>query len=106
MCTVSMVGDHYTQKWQNQIPIQSGQVGIGGTGIQQMFQVPVLRDELEALRKEVLEMKELLIRAKKYDRDTNQPDCEQQEKIAMLKKMAEAVGVSLDEVFGAPKIKV
>ena len=92
MCTVSMIGDHYAQKWNqpNQQPF-SPDVQIP---------VPVSRDEFNRLRDDVSEMKSLLLRAKEYDKKNNQPDCEQASKIAILRKVAEAVGVDLDDVFG------
>ena len=34
-----------------------------------------------------------------YDNRTNQPHCQQEDKIAFLKKVAESVGVSLEDVF-------
>lgn len=44
-------------------------------------------------------MKELLKRAKKYDEDNGEPNCEMADKVAVLKRVAELVGVSLDEIF-------
>lgn len=38
---------------------------------------------------------DLLRRAKKYDRDNNQPDCELDEKRAALKKIADEMGVEI-----------
>jgi len=88
MCTVSMIGDHFNDKW-TQPPYQ------------QIFtNIPdVSRAEFEALKKEVEEMKALLKRAKEYDEKNNEPNCEIEEKMAMLKKFADAVGISLDDVF-------
>ena len=103
MCVVSMIGDHYTQRFAQQYPQPSG---MGGTGTSNIFQIPaptITREEFLELRKDVLEMKELLLRAKKYDEENSQPHCEQEEKIALLRRMAEQVKVSLDEVFGPPK---
>ena len=45
-------------------------------------------------------MKALLIRAKKYDEDNNEPHCEMEDKVELLKKVAKYVGVDLKEVFG------
>ena len=59
------------------------------------------KEEFAALKKEVELIKDLLKRAKKYDEDNGEPDCEMDEKIALLKAVAEVVGVDLDEVFGA-----
>lgn len=88
MCTVSMIGDHFDDKWR------------------QPYYTPIIQDpqyatkeEIEALRQEVLEMKKLLKAAVKYDTENNEPNCQMEEKIAMLKKVAEIVGVDIEEVF-------
>jgi hypothetical protein len=88
MCTVSMIGDHFNDKWK-QPPYQ------------QIFtNIPdVSRAEFEALKKEVEEMKVLLKRAKEYDEKNNEPNCEIEEKMAMLRKFADAVGIDLDDVI-------
>ena len=88
MCVVSNVGDFYTQKWQPMVGTLSSSI-----------EFPVSRFEFEQLRKDVLEMKNLLIKAKEIDRKTNQPDCEKEDKIKLLKEISKLVGVSLDEVF-------
>ena len=56
--------------------------------------------EFEALKSEVQELKNLLLAGKSYDEKTNQPNCEMEDKIAFLKKVAEFVGVDLEDVFG------
>lgn len=104
MCVVSFIGDHYSDKWKK-YPYVSPPPTIPDTTIvpnssQIIFTVGVSREEFEALKKEVQEMKELLIKAKEYDRANNEPDCEMDEKVALLKKIAELVGVDLTEVFG------
>jgi hypothetical protein len=91
MCMVSNIGDVYGKKW---------------TPLPEIIQQPVFypvsevsRAEFDALRKEVVELKKLLEAAKRFDEATGQPDCEMGEKIAILRKVAEAVGVNLDDVF-------
>ena len=93
MCVVSMIGDHYREKWEPQFPQNPGQI------YQTLPYNPPSRYEFGELKKEVLEMKELLKRAKKYDEETGQKDCEMEDKVALLKKVAEMVGVSLDDIF-------
>lgn len=51
------------------------------------------------MKAEVAELKELLLAAKKYDEATGQKDCEMEEKIELLRKIGDALGISLDEVF-------
>jgi hypothetical protein len=55
----------------------------------------VPREEFDALKREVEELKKLLIAAKQYDDATGQPDCEQADKMALIRKLAELVGVDL-----------
>lgn len=112
MCVVSMVGDHYRDKWvarpyfptiiqPNIIPNLPNLPKTGkakGSGV--LPPVPISREEFDQLRKEVLELKELLIRAKKYDEDNNEPHCEIEEKMEILRKMAAIVGINLDDVIG------
>lgn len=96
MCAVSNVGDYYSQKWQHhQYPTGSGMGQQGGT----MPLYAVSREEFETLKKEVLEMKDLLIKAKEIDTKTRQKDCEMEQKLKVLRAVADAVGISLDDVL-------
>ena len=88
MCVVSMVGDHYNEKWNK--PDYSQIFNNLGN---------ITRQEFDALKKEVEEMKELLKRAKIYDEVNNEPNCEMENKVATLRKIAELFGVDLDEIF-------
>ena len=102
MCMVSMVSEPFATKWEpytvfpntTQIPGYPYKYGTIS-----FDHVP--RAEFDALRNEVRELKDLLIAAKRFDERTGQPDCEDDSKVAILRKVAEAVGVDLDEVFGA-----
>jgi len=96
-----MIGDHFKDKWKDNPLINPNQYQTPNpitTTNTWSFDL-VTKSEFEALRKEVLEMKELLKRAVEYDKKNNQPHCEMDEKVALLKKVAELVGVSLDDVF-------
>lgn len=86
MCVVSMIGDHYSRKWED---------GYWRT----ITQLPASAAEVDQLRREVQEMKELLKQAVEYDKRTGQPHCENENKIAILKEIAAAMGIDLDEVF-------
>lgn len=93
MCVVSMVGDHFNDRWQPKIPNK-----IYTTDNLMPFLAPT-REEFDVLKKEVENMKKLLERAIKYDKDNNEPACEIEEKVVLLKKVAELVGVSLEDIF-------
>lgn len=86
MCVVSMVGDHFSDKFK---PIQPAFNYVQG----------ISQAEFDQLKKEVLEMKELLKKAIKYDKDNNEPDCQKEDKIKLLKEIAKAVGVDLEDIF-------
>ena len=88
MCTVSMVGDHYND-WFKQPQYQ-----------QTITNFPeISRLEFDKLKNDVEQMRQLLIRAKLYDEKNNEPNCEIEEKMATLRKIAELVGINLDEVI-------
>lgn len=91
MCVVSMVGDHFNQQWAP----YTQQVGLAGGSLIEFLP----KHEFEALRREVMQMKELLIKAKLYDEQNNEPKCEKEEKIETLKKMAKLFDISLEEIF-------
>ncbi len=107
MCTVSMIGDHYNQTLPHQYPWTQGAgqtPGGMGSGSTITFTSSPTHAEFEALKKEVENMKALLIKAKIYDEVNNQKDCEMEEKVKLLKDIAKLVGVDLTEVFGNEKV--
>jgi pyrroloquinoline quinone (PQQ) biosynthesis protein C len=95
MCMVSNVGDQYHEYFKpkpwypNPIPYFKNNP-------------EVTQAEFEALKKEVIEMRELLKRAKAFDERTGQLDCEMDSKIEILRRVAEAVGISLDDILKKP----
>ncbi len=105
MCTVSMVGDDIRDRWSRRYPWieRSPQhpewpnVPLAPNSAPQ----EVSKQEFDALKREVEDLKALLARAKKYDEDNGEPDCEMDEKVALIKKVADLVGVDLSEIFGA-----
>jgi len=107
MCVVSMVGDHYSEKWRWVEPHIQPTITNIPPGNNPFVSKPdtfrwptgVSNEEFQELKKEVLEMKELLKKAIRYDEIHNQPECEVEEKIELLKKVAELVGVDLKDIF-------
>ncbi len=90
-----MIGDYWNDKWKDQFPLTPQ----NPTNVNYTFGQGITREEFNALKREVETMKELMKRAKVYDEENNEPYCEMDEKVALLKKMAEFVGVNLDEIF-------
>lgn len=113
MCVVSMVGDGFRDKWEKKLPgdwlptpgVYPPMPPIPSqpyTPQVNPFNVPttITRKEFDALKSDIELIKILLIKAKIYDEQNGEPDCEMDEKIAFLKSVAKRVGVDLDEVFG------
>ena len=117
MCTVSNIGDGYRDnfapRWPNVpvwpaqptgVPYPSQPSGVPvpvfpvGTPVP-VFTPAVSKEEFEALKKEVEELKQLLKAAKKFDEETGQPDCHMDDKVDFIKKLAEYVGVDLEDIF-------
>ena len=88
MCVISMIMDHYGDKWSQppytypfnplyqQFPYQGGYV------------IPNQR-ELDEFHK-------LLERAREYDKKYNEPDCETAAKRKKIQDLADAMGVKVD----------
>ncbi|HET9285670.1 MAG TPA: hypothetical protein VFR24_27270 [Candidatus Angelobacter sp.] len=93
MCVVSFVGDYY----KDQFPHKSywDRILVPTTPFPNTIPASITREEFDDLKKTVLEMKDLLIKAKEIDEKTGQPDCEMEEKVELLRKVAKLVGVEL-----------
>lgn len=93
MCTFSAIGDNWRQtfpeRWPEVYPATTQTINISS----------VSRQEFEALKAEVEQLRLLLKQAKAFDEATGQPDCEIDEKVELIKRVAEAVGVDLDDLF-------
>ena len=93
MCVVSNIGDNYRDSFPDRWP------SIPVYPNTWPSKSEVTKAEFEALKKEVEELKKLLLAAKEYDKKTGQPDCQMDEKVEFIKKLAEYVGVDINEVF-------
>lgn len=102
MCTVSNVGDSWGQTFPDRYPWWP--IIPPGTSPQApnspIQTIGVDPEEFRKLKKEVEELKKLLLAAKEFDAATGQPDCEMDEKVDLIRRVAEAVGVDVEEVFG------
>lgn len=89
MCVVSMVIDQYSQWWwQRQ---QQPQI-VPGAYPTVIPSKPQLTDE------EVKQFREMVARAKQYDIDNDEPNCEMDEKKQRIRKYAKELGVELGEI--------
>ncbi len=101
MCTVSMVGDDIRDRWSRRYPwIEESPLRPEWPFSPAPSPPEVYKQEFEALKREVEDLKALLKRAKKYDEDNGEPDCEVDEKVEIIKRVADIVGVDLSEIFG------
>lgn len=99
MCVVSFIGDHYRDKWKEWQPYIPNPNPPLDPWKQIDFSEKVSKAEFDKLKKEVEEMRQLLIKAKIYDEKNNEPNCEIEDKIVFLRKVAELVGVNLDDIL-------
>lgn len=89
MCAVSMIYDHYHDKWdqwRRQMPNTLPTVPY----IPSQPLVP----QIPAA--DISEFYKLLERAREYDKKNNQPDCELESKKEKLRKLAEDLGVKIE----------
>ena len=99
MCAVSAVGDGYRDifkqpRWDPYVNTTPG----SATYVPAVPQVT--RQEFEELKSIVLQMKEDLLEARRQDIANNEPDCEMEDKVVLLKQIAKSFGIDLSEVFG------
>jgi len=95
MCIVSMAMDNFHDRHKDLFPTEplKHTPGEGPVIIPQ-----ITREEFDALKKEVEALKNLIPHLKQFDEETGQPDCEMAEKIALLKSVADALGVDMEGV--------
>lgn len=105
MCTVSYIGDTWKRDRLPEYPWTEPYISpYPYDRTKQIIITPgVSQEEFEKLKKEVEALKEMLKAAKIYDAATNQPDCEIDEKVEIIKKVAQLVGVDLEEIFERKK---
>lgn len=95
MCTVSFVGDHFKKKWDDWQP----QI-YPSTGIPPFLPVSSpSQEDFDRLKEEVADLRRALEAAKLIDAVTGQPDCEMEDKMEFLRKVAELVGIDLDDII-------
>lgn len=101
MCTVSNIGSGWGGTFPNRYPWIKPYTPPFANPIPAV--IPgVSKDEFDRLKQEVVELRKLLAAAKAFDVATGQPDCEVDEKVALIKRIAEFVGVDLSDVLDEP----
>lgn len=95
MCVYSMVTEHYIDRWGRMVPYYPAPYYPQPL---QPWEVPPpvtapLTDEEKA--KELQQFKDLIERAKKYDTEHNEPECELDSKKAALKAIADQLGIEI-----------
>lgn len=87
MCVVSMIADHYIDRWKPLVPIDPVPVNPYQPLIIQVPSQPQITDE------EIKEFRRLLDRAREYDKQHGQEGCELEEKKKKLLELAEQLGI-------------
>lgn len=87
MCTMSMIMDHKYDEWNRRYVAPP--FDPNAPYPTQPRSVPPITQE------EVDEFRRLLERARQYDKDHNQPDCELEEKRQKIRELAEVLGVDV-----------
>jgi hypothetical protein len=96
MCVYSMVADHYGDEWQRRWDKWLEEQRNNPPPPQPIIPVPPLVTPPLVTQEEIDMLERLLEKAKKYDKEHNQPDCEMEEKKELLRKLAEKLGINLD----------
>jgi hypothetical protein len=89
MCVVSMVMDHYWEKWQPFTRNPDPQEIPGGP------QKTIYPEPQAITADKINEFRRLLARAREYDRKHNEPECELEEKKAKIRDLAQSLGIDV-----------
>lgn len=93
MCVVSMIEDHYGDKWNKPPYKQVPPADLTQWPI--VSPQPVINPPTA---EEIQEFRELLERAREYDKQHNEPDCNLEEKRQKLLDLAEELGIDISFV--------
>ena len=93
MCAVSFIGDSY-KRFFEESPFRPWHGIISGVG----GAAGPSKADFDALKAKVEEMLAMLKAARQFDIATGQKDCQMDEKIEMLRKVADVVGLDITNV--------
>jgi len=94
MCVVSMIMDHYYDEWWRRYRNPT----LPPVTIPVFPYTPQPLPQPMPTQQELDEFRRLLDRARKYDKDNGEPDCELEQKRQKLKGMAKELGVDISFV--------
>lgn len=98
MCVYSMIADHYHDKWTNPPyqwpPVPQPPHKVVPVSYPMPLPIPMpLPTRRPLTQEEVDEMRELLKKAKKYDEENDEKDCELAHKKEKLRQIAKQLGI-------------
>jgi hypothetical protein len=105
MCVVSAVIDHKTRQWPEVYPnvwpvVNPITPNVYPSGVAQRdsttIKLDALREEVKELRAQVEFLLELIPTLKKYDEDNEEPNCEMDEKVELIRNLCEMLGIDND----------
>lgn len=107
MCVYSTVSDYWQKDFERKYPSVYEWVEQSRTPLDSVVRptpskedrsIPATKEDIQNLRKEIESLKKLLKAASTFDEETDQAHCETEEKVALIKKVAELVGVDLSDL--------
>jgi hypothetical protein len=104
MCVVSAVGDNWRDTFPKKYPNWEDVINHipqfvpNPTSVVKDADLEQIKADIASIRSDMIELKKLLKAAIEYDEKTGQRHCETEDKIALIKRVADAVGVDLSDL--------
>lgn len=105
MCVMSMVSDYEIDKWRQWAspvspPNTTTPIVIqNGDPKKLEIQIENLNKNFEELRKDFLDFKKLILKAIDYDERNNEPECEVEDKVRLIKEIAGRLNIDVSDIW-------
>lgn len=99
MCIYSAIGDYYDKNFQDNWPDIYRTVTQDSDAVTKAdLEKLATKEDIARIEKTLVSIRELLKAAIKFDDETDQAHCENEDKVALLRKLGDVLGVDMRDI--------